>query len=191
MDTAPAARQEESAHPVLVERVSATGLVAVTDAYDRFAAGLYSYVASLTRGGDAAEDIVQEGFMRLVGELRAGRPPDDLRPWLYAVCTNLVASRARRRSIAERWRHVLRPRDDELRDEAAEDTVIRREQNGDMRRALEALPREHRAALLLAADGFSGREIARVLGRSEGATRNILWRSRLALRDRLDDGGAR
>ena len=43
-----------------------------------------------------------------------------------------------------------------------------------------------RVALLLAAHGFSGREVADALGRSELATRSLICRARLRLRERLD-----
>lgn len=191
MDSATATSNGDGPGPVLLERVHASGLDVVMDAYDRHAAALYSYVTSLTRLPDAAEEIVQEAFVRLVGAVRSGRAPDDARPWLFTVCTNLVASRGRRHSIAGRWLHILRPSQDELNDEAADTVVLRRERNVEMRNALAELPREYRGALLLAAEGFSGREIATILGRSEGATRNILWRARLAVRDRLEAGGSR
>ncbi|HMJ81385.1 MAG TPA: sigma factor-like helix-turn-helix DNA-binding protein, partial [Candidatus Dormibacteraeota bacterium] len=45
-----------------------------------------------------------------------------------------------------------------------------------------------RLALLLAAQGQSGREIAAALGRTESATRTILCRARRRLRDELARG---
>ena len=39
---------------------------------------------------------------------------------------------------------------------------------------------------MLAAHGFSGREIAATLGRSELATRSLICRARLRLRERLE-----
>jgi RNA polymerase sigma-70 factor (ECF subfamily) len=191
MDSATATPNGDRPRPVPLDRVNEGGLEVVLDAYDRHATALYSYVASLTRLPDAAEEVVQEAFVRFVGAVRSGRGPDEPRAWLYAVCTNLVASRGRRQSIAGRWLHILRPGSDELQDEPADLVVLRRERNAEIRKALAELPREHRAALLLAAEGFNGREIATILGRSEGATRNILWRSRLAVRDRLEAGGSR
>lgn len=67
-------------------------------------------------------------------------------------------------------------------------TVLRSERHAALTRALGTLPKAHRAALLLAADGFNGREIATILAKSEGATRNILWRARLSLKDQLEPG---
>ena len=52
--------------------------------------------------------------------------------------------------------------------------------------ALAELPVDDRTALMLAAHGFSGREIAAALGRSELATRSLICRARIRLRERLE-----
>jgi RNA polymerase sigma-70 factor (ECF subfamily) len=158
----------------------------VAVAYEDHRADLFGYAAMLARSSSVAEDLVHEAFARLVRERSRGRWPDDPRAWLFRVCTNLAVSGARRRAIVDRWQQLVgRPAAKVEVAEAAEATVVRRERHGDLTRALNALPADHRAALLLAAEGFSGRELAEVLGRSEGATRNLLWRARLALRDRM------
>lgn len=174
-----------------VERVIPGRMDAVAAVYDDCHRDLFGYAASLTRDTTAAEDLVHEAFARLVRETSAGRSPDDPHAWLYTVCTNLAISRSRRRAIVERWRHLVGRVAPTDADEAAEETVVRRERHVELARALATLPTEHRAALLLAADGFSGREIASIIGRSEGATRNILWRARLALKKQLEGGGLR
>ncbi len=43
--------------------------------------------------------------------------------------------------------------------------------------ALAALSTEARMAFQLVSDGRSGHEVAALIGRSEGATRTLLWRS--------------
>ena len=161
---------------------------AVAAVYDAHHAELYGYAASLVRDAAAAEDVMHEAFAKLVREGARGRWPDEPRAWLYRVCTNLAINRSRRRAAADRWQHLIgrAGATDDDGGEAAEDTVIRRERHVELERALRTLPADHRAALLLAAEGFSGREIAAILRRSEGATRNLLWRARLALKDRLE-----
>jgi DNA-directed RNA polymerase specialized sigma24 family protein len=59
---------------------------------------------------------------------------------------------------------------------------LRAEQESELHAALAELPPDGRAALLLAAQGFDGREIAASIGRTEGATRTLLCRSRVRLR---------
>lgn len=62
---------------------------------------------------------------------------------------------------------------------------LRAERTALVRAALEHLPRDARVGLLLAANGFSGREIADAIGRTELATRTLICRARMELRERL------
>lgn len=58
-------------------------------------------------------------------------------------------------------------------------------------RALRSLPGSHRDAVVLAAEGFSLREIADALGISVPAAKKRVSRGRRALRDLLDPPGGR
>jgi RNA polymerase sigma-70 factor, ECF subfamily len=176
--------------PAVIARLGASSASDVATTYAECGRDLYAYCAGVARDAGIAEEIVQEAFARLVREQRSGRYPEIPRAWLYTVATNLLRLRARRLSIADRWRRGQGRANDDV-DVAAEDVVLRRERTSELSAALAGLPRDVRAALLLAADGFSGHEIAGLLGKSEGATRNLMWRARLALRDQLSEVGAR
>jgi RNA polymerase sigma factor (sigma-70 family) len=176
--------------PAVIVQAGTSSVSDVATAYHEVGQDLYAYCAGVARDAGTAEEVVQEAFARLVREQRAGRYPEHPRAWLYTVATNLLRMRARRLSIIERWRRGPGRPTDEV-DVAAEDVALRRERTATLSTALAALPRDVRAALLLAADGFSGREIADLLGKSEGATRNLMWRARLALRDQLSEAGMR
>jgi RNA polymerase sigma-70 factor (ECF subfamily) len=150
--------------------------------YDELHGDLYGFALAVARDGAAAEDLVQESFLRLVREHRAGRAPQDARTWLFRVCTNMLRSRFRRRLVAERHWHLLYA--DEV-GESPEAAVLRSESRVSVRLALAGLHEDARTALMLSAEGFSGPEVARILGRSEGATRTLLWRARAELRRNL------
>jgi RNA polymerase sigma-70 factor (ECF subfamily) len=132
----------------------------------------------------AAEDIAQEAFLRLLHEVGDRRTPDNVRAWLYRVASNLVISRGRRQTVAVRWLSALGRQ--EVTHESPERVTIGRESHEGLQVALASLPRDTRVALLMAAQGFSGQEIAAAVGRSEAATRTMLCRARLQLRERLD-----
>ena len=155
---------------------------ATAAAYDEFAPRLRAFAISATRDGDAADDLVQETFLRLVVELKAGREPTNLGGWLYRVCANLIVSRGRRRSIADRAKAML------LRRETApspEDEALSNERDRVLATALSRLSPEARVALLLAARGMGAAEIGVAIHRSAGATRTYLCRARVRLRDEL------
>ena len=158
---------------------SAPAAADVSRAFADWHEDLFAFLNNATRDTHVAEDLLQECFLRLIREIRAGRTPDNTRAWLYRVASNLVVSRARRRAVAGRWLSHLVQRES---GEAADADLLRQERRGDVERLLAHLTPDARVGLLLAAHGFSGAEVAAALGRSDGATRVLLCRARLHLR---------
>jgi len=71
-----------------------------------------------------------------------------------------------------------------------EASYLQREGRADLVAALADLAPDARAALLLSSEGFSGLEIAAAIGRSDAATRTLLSRTRVRVRQRLEAAGA-
>jgi RNA polymerase sigma-70 factor (ECF subfamily) len=166
----------------------AGGRAAVLDdvvqaAYEAHERELFSHALRATRDHEVAADLVQDTYLRLIGELRAGRRPEQTRPWLYRVLTNLIISRARHGSVVDRWRRALH-RSEEIAPEP-DRAAIADETRRELERAIADLEPDARVALLLAARGFTGPEIASQLGRSHGATRTLLCRARMHVRASL------
>jgi RNA polymerase sigma-70 factor, ECF subfamily len=155
------------------------GEAALTALYEAHRAELLGFLVRMTRDREAAEDLLQETFVRLIREARAGRMPDDVRPWLYRVAANAAISRSRHGAV---WTRLV-PRLVDHREPAVPDReYLRTERDAELHGALASLPVDGRAALLLAAHGFSGHQIAASIGRTEGATRTLMSRSRAQLR---------
>ena len=148
-------------------------------AYDDHGEALRLLLVRYTRDVAAAEDLAQEAFVRLLTEVAAGRPPTNTRAWLFRVGINLATSRARRMGVALRKAPDLLPR---ASMPSPEDELIDREERQRLKSLLDALPGDARAAMLLSAEGYSGAEIARRIGRTELATRSLLCRHRSRLR---------
>lgn len=160
----------------------------VLEAFEEHQQKLTSFAYAMTRDRDAADDLVQESFLRLVKELNAGRPPDNVAAWLFRVCSNLAMSRGRRITTVQKFLRVTRSRTDAP---PADIEILRREENTALLEGLSRLAPDARAALLMAAQGFNGREIAEALGRSEVATRTMMFRAREKLRVYLVREGIR
>ncbi len=167
-------------------RLAAVAGVRTGEAYERHAAEVHGFLVRTVRDGEAAADLLADAFTRLLLEERAGRWPDQPRAWLYRVASNLSMSRGRRLVVATRVDRVLRARHDGT-SAAPEAEVLRRERRGDLDRALARLGADARTALLLAAAGFDGVTIASTIGRSAAATRTLMCRARLQLRDELGE----
>jgi RNA polymerase sigma factor (sigma-70 family) len=160
----------------------------VETAFEAHGSGLRRRVLSLTHELDVAEDVAQEAFVRLAVEVRAGRVPDNIGAWLHRVAVNLVASRGRHASVVDRRLADL-PRPDH--EPSPETASIEAEEAVALRQALDTLKPIDRAALVMAARGYRGPEIADRLGRSQGATRTLLCRARSRVRGELEAAGIR
>ena len=158
------------------------------EAYERHATEIYGFLVRTVRDADVAADLLADAFTKLLVEERGGRWPDQPRAWLYRVASNLAMSRGRRLQVAARVDRVLQARHRDRASDPPDIEVLRRERRGDLDRALARLPADARVALLLAAQGFDGATIAVTIGRSEAATRTLMCRSRLRMREELGEG---
>lgn len=153
--------------------------------YDAHHREIATFARAIERDPQTAEDVVAETFARLVEEVRHGRTPEQPRAWLHRVAANLVVDQGRRRRVFQRFAGRLFERGTA---EPADARLLGTEAHHELRAALAALPKESRVALMLAAHGFTGREVAAAIGRSELATRSLMWRARAALREQLGGG---
>ncbi len=154
-------------------------VLAIYDAHHR---ELATFIGGIERDPRTAEDVLSETFLRLIEEVRRGRVPDQPRAWLYRVAANLVIDGGRRRAVVSR---TLGRLVDHRTEPPPDDAIIRGETRREVWAALGTLPVDARTALMLAAHGFSGREVAAALGRSELATRSLICRARLRLREEV------
>lgn len=154
----------------------------VEAAYTEHAPALRRRLTMLTRDAEVAEDLMQEAFIRLVVEVRAGRVPDEPGAWLSRVGHNLAMSHGRRKTVADRHRGELI-----VRGEAAspEHMVVDADEQRHVVAVVAGLPDDDRQALVMAAHGYRGPEIARTLGRTEAATRTLICRARAKVRERM------
>jgi RNA polymerase sigma-70 factor (ECF subfamily) len=179
-DTRPALERPRSGG-----RSDEAALIAI---YQERRAEVFAFLVGMTHDREAAEDLLQDTFIRLIREARAGRMPDEVRAWLFRVASNAAISRSRRGAV---WQRLLPGLVDRRESLLPDDEALRSERNRELDGALAHLAPDGRAALLLAAQGLAGREIAISLGRSEGATRTLLCRSRIQLRSILTEGARR
>jgi RNA polymerase sigma factor (sigma-70 family) len=152
-------------------------------AYEAHHAGLVRRLTAVTRSPDDAEDLAQEAYLRLASEIEDGRRPDDAAAWLHRVGWNLAMSRGRHRTVvARREAELPRPESPLGPDRAA----IGHETGEAIATALRNLQAVERDAVLLAAEGYHGDEVATAIGRTVGATRTLLCRARAKIRAGLD-----
>jgi RNA polymerase sigma-70 factor (ECF subfamily) len=147
----------------------------LTALYHTYHASLVRMVYRRTGDRDRAEDIAQETFARAVSA-----PPDNPRPWLFAVALNLIREDGRRFVRQGRRLQLLKA---ESSDSAPmpDHEFDRAERALAVRTALDQLSERDREALLLKAEGFNYDEIAATLGLAKGAIGTTLARARRRL----------
>jgi RNA polymerase sigma-70 factor (ECF subfamily) len=184
---------ESTDDPVITTGVASRGVVPasstvpqiVEEAYDAHAPHLKAFALAAVHDHDAADDLVQDTFVRFVRHVRGEGVPDNIGGWLHRVCANLIISRGRRKVVADQKRSWLV---DRSVGESPEDSVIRSDETARLRDALSELPVDARTALLMAASGFSATEIGDAIGRTANATSTYICRARVRLRELLSTG---
>jgi RNA polymerase sigma-70 factor (ECF subfamily) len=166
-----------------------------------FMPALYTAALRMTRNAAEAEDLVQETYLKAYRAFGSFEQGTNLKAWLYKILTNtfINAYRSRRR----------RPEQTEIEDvedlylyrrlgglegatagRSAEEEVLDRFTDADVKEALESLPETFRMAVLLAdVEGFSYREIADILDIPIGTVMSRLHRGRRALQKALLEFG--
>jgi RNA polymerase sigma-70 factor, ECF subfamily len=150
---------------------------------------VYSYAYYRIGNHHDAEDITEQTFLQAYRQFeRAQRESDGrpLRPWLIRIAHNLAANYYRDRSRKPQT-HL----DDAAIISAPLDTervVEGREEVKEVLAGVSKLPDDRREALIMRfALDMDNREIARALGRSEGATKVLIHRAIRQLEQGLDE----
>ncbi|MEA2354273.1 MAG: hypothetical protein QOD61_402 [Solirubrobacteraceae bacterium] len=150
-----------------------------SDLYRAHLRDVYSYAYYRVGNHHDAEDLTEQTFLQAYRHFeRAQRESDGrpLRPWLIRIAHNLAANLYR-----DRARKPQSPLDESAPIAAAHTTEELVSGRDELKRVLEAvkeLPDDRREALIMRfALGMDNREIARALGRTDGATKVLIHRA--------------
>jgi RNA polymerase sigma-70 factor (ECF subfamily) len=164
----PASRTEPAPLPSVGDREELRRLLLRDDprAFDRlyalYAKRLLAYAQAVTCHAQDAEDALQQAFAKLARKKRRLAKARNFTGYLFAIVRNsardILRQRARRAESALEERDWIEPRDAGLEEQ---------ERVQSLRRALEMLPEEQRAVIVLHVfEEMKFREIAEVLGKS-------------------------
>ena len=160
-----------------------------TELYKTHLRDVYSYSYYRVGNHHDAEDLTEQTFLQAYRHFeRAQRESDGrpLRPWLIRIAHNLAANLYRDRS-----RKPSRPIDETTTLTALHTTEQLVEGREELSRVLDGvriLPDDRREALIMRfALGMDNREIARTLGRSDGATKVLIHRAIKQLQEIVDE----
>jgi RNA polymerase sigma-70 factor (ECF subfamily) len=143
---------------------------------------LFRFLDRLSGDPELAADLAQEAFVRLY---RRQSLPDAPDAWLITVAMNLLRNA---RSTSRRRLRLLGPiLAEQSHSDPAPPTdaaALRGEVQGAVRAVLEGMEERDRQLLLLCAEGFSYRDMAKALGLHEASVGSLLARARQSFRER-------
>ena len=152
---------------------------------------VYSYAYYRVRDHHDAEDLTEQTFLQAYRHFDRARRESDgrpLRPWLIRIAHNLALNYYRDRS-----RRPQTPLENADPIAARHDTEAIAEGREELRAVmanLDHLSEDRREALIMRfALGMDNREIARALGRTDGATKVLIHRAIKQLQEEMEGEG--
>jgi len=153
---------------------------------------------NLLRSPEDAHDVYQEAFLRVYRNLNAFRFDCSFHTWLYRIVTNLCLDQMRKRKVRREETTVLATADgpldrmDAVTEDRADGDPLRHMFSGQVRRRIkevlgELTPRERMVFELRHYQGLRLRRIGEVLGTTEEAAKNCLFRATQKMRAALGD----
>ena len=153
---------------------------------------------NLLRSPEDARDVYQEAFLRVYRNLHAFRFDCSFHTWLYRIVTNICLDQLRKRKVRKEESSVVETSDgpidrmEAFEEEAAEANPERSLWNRQLKDKIEdslldLTPRERMVFELRHYQGLRLRNIGEILGTTEEAAKNCLFRATQKMRSVLGD----
>ena len=171
---------------VFVVQLQGGDLEALGELFDRYRHQIYRTALAITREPSAAEDILQECFLRVYHYADRINPDLPLAPWLYRVTVNLSYTWSKKNknywAPLETFIDRLISPSRHAPESSAEHTELREQ----IQQAIDALPLNQQIVVVLHyLNGESLKEIAEILDCPVGTVKSRLFHARAAMRDQL------
>jgi RNA polymerase sigma-70 factor (ECF subfamily) len=163
--------------------------------FDTYKSRVITYCFRFCDNRAVAEELAQETFVRVYKAARRYRPKARFSTWLFKIATNVCLNELRRPAYRNRIESLDRILDHQAvqvpepaakRTERPDAMLDLQEQQVLVHKALEQLPEQQRAALLLRIEGeFSYEEIGQQINRSKHHVKTLIHRGRLRLKKSL------
>jgi RNA polymerase sigma-70 factor, ECF subfamily len=153
---------------------------------------------NLLRSPEEARDVYQEAFLRVYRNLNTFRFDCSFHTWLYRIVTNICLDHLRKRKVRKEESSVIETPDgpvdrmDNFEEESAEADPERTAWNHQLHARIESAlqdltPRERMVFEMRHYEGLRLRNIGEILGTTEEAAKNCLFRATQKMRAELGD----
>lgn len=171
----------------LLKRARELDTDALAFIHDTYYGPLFRYIVFRVNDRDLAEDLTSEVFTRFLGALRKpNAPTTTLRGWLYSVAANIISDHLRRRYRAPQ---VILDETIVSQDAGPAELAELALTRADLRQAMTSLTEEQQHVIALRfGQELPIQEVARSIGKSEGAVKQLQARAIAALARKLVPG---
>jgi RNA polymerase sigma-70 factor (ECF subfamily) len=151
--------------------------------YTRYVRRMYAVCLRYARHEAEAQDMLQDGFIRVFGKLRDFRQAGSLEGWVRRIMVTTCINHLRR--LAVRMEHIGT---DDLPAPAVPEEALATLGLQEVQALLAALPTGYRTVFnLYAVEGYDHAEIAALLGIGESTSRSQLAKARRMLQQRINE----
>ncbi|TNE58129.1 MAG: sigma-70 family RNA polymerase sigma factor [Bacteroidetes bacterium] len=153
--------------------------------YRRFSVSMFRVCLRYASSRSEAEDMLQEGFMRVFTDLSRYRGEGSLEGWIRRVIVRAALRWLRRRRAFDT--DDLEPEVLAVQEAGPAMAETEEDETKLVNRLMQQLPAGYRTVLnLYAVEGYRHEEIAQLLGISEGTSRSQLSKARVLLKKMLE-----
>ena len=149
--------------------------------FERFAPKMLTVCLRYSKDQEQAEDILQDGFMKVFGNLTKFKGSGSFEGWMRRIFVNTAIEHYRKKNntyeIQEAHEEGVTNKDLTALDKLAADDIVK---------LISELPNGYRTVFnLFAIEGFSHKEIAGMLKISEGTSKSQFARSKAWLQEKI------
>jgi len=172
--------------PDVIDRARNGDRAAFAELYDTYVDSVYRYLLYRVREPSDAEDLCSEVFTRAFANIHRYRwQGKSFLAWLYTIARNAVTDRRRRERPTVEIDNAYGLAED---GPTAHDRAVHGEAVDALRGAVRHLTTEQQEVLVLRfVENRSSREVAKILGKNEGAIRALQFRALGRLRKLMRD----
>ena len=149
--------------------------------YNRFASKMYGVCLRYAGTAEEAEDILQEGFIKVFKKMSSYRGDGSFEGWIRRIFVNTAIEHFRKKAylqpITEKEEDTIESNDFSILDTLSEKDIIS---------MVQSLSPGYRTVFnLYIVEGYTHKEIAKILGVTEGTSKSQLSRAKILLQEMI------
>lgn len=164
----------------LIRRCKKQDIKAQEQLYRLFSYKLFAVCLKYSSNFQQAEDNLQDAFLVIFEKIPQFKHKGSFEGWMKRITINVALQKYRKQAVFEivREENIKEPEIEIDEDEVSMDFLLK---------IIQQLPHRYRQVFnLYALDGFSHKEISKILNISTGTSKSNLARARMILKDKIE-----